>query len=198
MRRQCQLADVDIRKPPSSMTGKELKDVLRTREIKYQPTDKVSTLRVKVSNLYAHEDKTGLVTLKDPKGLSTYQHLLYARKIMSPVVPISCPDLASKSWVRTMSQIARQAPVLSLSVIRKHFVSKGQALDGHITCKAMKKAFQRMINLTVLSDFRFFPATDPSIPLSVSLAEAPSTVIDTLSSFGVLPITSNASVWIDK
>jgi len=141
------------------------------REIRWKTDWKVKDARLVIQRLYSHEDKVGVMPLKDPKGRSLHTLLLTKGKVLEAATPsVSVPPRHHPSWVSKMSAIAATAPELPMTVIRHHFRAKGETLDGDITSKALKKGWQRIVNRVVLKDFQFLPPLPTASPLEQALA----------------------------
>ena len=120
--RLCEAHGHEVRKPPKDLTRAECCSVLGAREIRVgTEKNKLKDLRDRVAKLYEDEDINGVKRLKDPRGLSLYVNLVNAGKISSPVPAKDQPDDASPLWITKLFVIARDAPSISMDVIRHWF-----------------------------------------------------------------------------
>ena len=148
---RCIRHDITIRKPAHSLSLEECSDVIRSRDAS-RAGKTVAELQEQVARMYETEDTPGYgpPRLKDPSGISLFQHLLSANLVT--MQPQHDPNLAfpREGWISAGGGIP-----LSMEVVRAYFQSVGEALTGDYKTRQMKEGWARIKNRTALINFGY-------------------------------------------
>ncbi len=159
---------VTVRKPPEQLTGDECRGVLRSREVSAQQGASVVLLREQVRRLYDAEDQVnyGPPRLKDRVGISLLTHLIRAGRTTLSLHDDTSFPVPTDKWVG-----ADLGLPVDMTMVREYFVPIGESLTGEFTSKAIKEAWARIVNLTLLQNF-LYHGREPVAVEDVSVASA--------------------------